>query len=86
MHQPWIVFDDCDLTSTQKLIYHGLCKHQGKNESCFPSHNTIAAECSVSISTVKRALSVLERKEYIDVKPRIRPDGGKSSNLYKCSK
>ena len=34
----------------------------------------------------KRALAALEKKGYIDVAPRRRPDGGKSSNLYKCSK
>ena len=86
MHRSWTVFDDYELSATQKLIYHCLCKHQGRNESCFPSHGTIAAECSVSKSTVKRALAVLKQKGYINVAPRRRPDGGKSSNLYMCAK
>lgn len=86
MPSPWTVYNDEDLTPSEKLVYLCLCKHQGKNESCFPSHKPISIECSVSVSTVKRAIGKLKKRRYLEVTNRRRKDGGKSSNLYKCVK
>ena len=86
MPKPWIVFDDEELTPTQKLVYSCLCKYQGGNESCFPSRKTIALNCGISTSTVQRAVNVLVKKGYIVKTNRRRPDGGKTSNDYKCMK
>ena len=86
MSQSWVVFSDDDLTSSQKLIYHCLCRFQGKHEDCFPSHKTIAKQCKISVSTVKRAIRVLLKRRYIEKIPQKRPDGGYTTNRYKCLK
>ena len=49
---------------------------------CWPSQKTIAAGLNLSVSTVQRALSELERKEYITHLQRFRTNGGRTSNLY----
>ena len=86
MSQSWVVFSDDDLTSTQKLVYYCLCRFQGAHEDCFPSHKTIAKQCKRAVSSVKLALASLERKGYISKTPQKRPDGGNSTNRYKCLK
>jgi DNA-binding MarR family transcriptional regulator len=86
MSQSWVVFGDDDLTSTQKLVYYCLCRFQGEHEDCFPSHKTIAKQCKIAVSSVKLALASLERKGYISKTPQKRPDGGNSTNRYKCLK
>ena len=86
MHQPWVIFDDDDITSTQKLVYYCLCKFQGEHADCFPSHRTIAKQCKIHVSTVKRAIDALIKQRYIEKRQQKRPDGGTSSNRYRCLK
>ena len=86
MHQSWTVFNDDELTSTQKLVYYCLCRFQGEHVDCFPSHQTIAKQCKIHVSTVKRAIDVLIRRRYIEKILQKRPDGGNTSNKYRCLK
>ena len=86
MHQSWAALDDCELNTTETLVYHVLCRFQGEHVDCFPSHKTIARQCKRAVSSVKLALTSLERKGYISKTPQKRPDGGKSTNRYKCLK
>ncbi|MBP1564105.1 MAG: helix-turn-helix domain-containing protein [Oscillospiraceae bacterium] len=53
-----------------------------KNGSCFPAISTIASDLKMSKSTVKRALSDLEKAHYIRHERRYRQSGGNSTNLY----
>ena len=86
MTHSWIAFEDEELTATETLVYNVLCRYQGKNEDCFPSHKTIAKQCKRAVSSVKLAISSLERKGYISKAPQKRPDGGNSTNRYTCLK
>ena len=86
MHQSWAALDDCELNATETLVYHVLCRFQGEHVDCFPSHKTIAKQCKRAVSSVKLALSSLERKGYISKISQKRPDGGKSTNRYTCLK
>ena len=86
MSQSWVALDDYKLSATESLIYHVLCRFQGEHVDCFPSHKTIARQCKRAVSTVKCALTSLERKGYISKVSQKRPDGGNSSNRYKCLK
>ena len=86
MPNPWTIYNDDELLPSEKLVYLCLCRHQGKNEGSYPSHKTIASECSISVSTVKRAICKLKKRRYLEVTNRRRKDGGKTSNLYKCEK
>ena len=50
---------------------------------CWPGIKTIAANLSMSKSTVKRALADLERHGYIEKESRHRDNGSFTSNLYR---
>ena len=50
---------------------------------CWPGIKTIAANLSMSKSTVKRALADLERHGYIKKESRHRDNGSFTSNLYR---
>lgn len=86
MERPWEAFDDEELTATQKLVYYCLCHFQGKHEDCFPSYRTIADKCKIHVSTVKRCIDVLIKRRYIEKISQKRPDGGSTSNRYRCLK
>jgi predicted transcriptional regulator len=86
MIQSWIALDDNELTATETLVYHVLCRFQGEHVDCYPSHKTIARQCKRAVSSIKLALSSLERKGYITKVAQKRPDGGNSTNRYCCLK
>jgi DNA-binding transcriptional regulator YhcF (GntR family) len=44
-----------------KLVYNYLCRRADTNGTSFPSRQTIAKDCGLSLSTVKRALDNLEK-------------------------
>jgi len=53
-----------------------------KDRKCYPAIGTIARELKLSSSTVKRAITDLEKAGYLRKEQRWRGNGGKSSNLY----
>ena len=63
-------------------VYMYLRDRANKDGSCYPAINTIAKDLKISKSTVKRALSDLEKDGYINHERRYRKTGGNSSNLY----
>lgn len=63
-------------------VYMYLRDRADKNGSCFPAISTIASDLKMSKSTVKRALSDLEKAYYIRHERRYRQSGGNSTNLY----
>ena len=63
-------------------VYMYLRDRADKNGSCFPAISTIASDLKMSKSTVKRALSALEKAHYIRHERRYRQSGGNSTNLY----
>ncbi len=63
-------------------VYMYLRDRADKNGSCFPAISTIASDLKISKSTVKRALSDLEKAHYIRHERRYRQSGGNSTNLY----
>ena len=86
MTKSWKALEDENLTSTQKLVYTCLCKYQGNNDFCFPSHKTIAKKCGIGVTTVKRSIIALIQHGYIGKEHRFRPNGGQTSNIYICLK
>ena len=66
----------------QKLVYIYLKKYADSKDQCFPSIKTLSDITGISISKVKRTLEELEQKGVLARENRVRPDGGKSSNLY----
>lgn len=60
------------------LILHGFADVHGK---AWPSQATIAARCCIGVNTVASVLSDLAEARIVASKPRIRDDGGRSSNM-----
>lgn len=71
-----------DLPHRAIAVYMYLRDRAGKDGLCSPAVSTIAADLKMSKSTVKRALSDLEKAQYIRHERRYRQSGGNSTNLY----
>lgn len=63
-------------------VYLYLRDRANREGTCYPAIGTIARELSLSTSTVKRAISDLERHGFIRKKQRWRDNGGRSSLLF----
>lgn len=63
-------------------VYIYLSNRCDRDGKCFPAITTIAADLKISKSTVKRALSDLEKTQYIRRERRFRQSGGNSSKMY----
>lgn len=71
-----------DLPHRAIAVYMYLRDRAGKDGLCYPAVSAIAADLKMSKSTVKRALSDLEKAQYIRHERRYRQSGGNSTNLY----
>lgn len=63
-----------------------LCSHVNSARDDFdvwPKHKTIAKEAEISVSGVKRHIAELVDGGFIEVRPSMRDDGAKSSNVYR---
>ena len=65
-------------------VFRYLLDRQGKYDFCYVSHRRMACDLKISVSTVKRALDELQRKEYVTVEQRRRSNGSKCCNVYRC--
>ncbi len=63
-------------------VYMYLRDRADEKGSCFPAISTIAVDLKMSKSTIKRALTDLEKAKYLRHERRYRQSGGNSSNLY----
>ncbi|MBP3509316.1 helix-turn-helix domain-containing protein [Oscillibacter sp.] len=72
-----------ELSHRARAVYMYLKDHADKQGRCWPGIKTIAAELSMSRSTVKRALDDLCKEGLISKEPRWRENGSYTSNLYK---
>lgn len=63
-------------------VFMYLCDRANKDGKCYPAIGTIARELKLSRSTVKRALTDLEKSGHLRREQRWRENGGKSSNMF----
>ena len=56
------------LTSGAKLLYALLCNYSSDKDRCWPSHGTLAARLSCSVSSIKNYLAELVRAKLIAVR------------------
>lgn len=67
-------------------VYLYLESRVNKDRTCYPAIGTIARELHLSVSTVKRAITDLEREGFLRKKQRWRENGGRSSLLFEILK
>lgn len=68
--------------SSLKIVLLSLADRAGENHDCYPSIGRLSVDCSLSRSSVIRALNMLEQLGYIQKTPRITTNGN-TSNYYK---
>jgi predicted ArsR family transcriptional regulator len=71
-----------DLPHRAKAVYMYLRDRADRDGKCYPSIGTIAKELKLSRSTVKRAITDLEKAGHLSKEQRWRENGGRSSLLY----
>ena len=72
-----------DIPSRAKNVLFALANHADHvTGHCFPSVATIMKEASCSRGGVFNFISLLRRNGFVDVRPRLRDDGGKRSSDY----
>ena len=71
-----------ELTHRAVTVYMYLRDRADKDGKCYPAIGTIARELKLSRSTVKRAITDLEKSGHLRKEQRWRENGGKSSNMY----
>lgn len=52
---------------------------------CWPSHEQLAAKCSLDARTVRRVLVLLQSRKLLGVEPGFRKDRSQTSNLYRLA-
>lgn len=73
---------EAELPHRAVAVYLYLKDRADQEGTCYPAIGTIAKELHLSASTVKRAISDLERNGFIRKKQRWRENGGRSSLLF----
>lgn len=71
-----------DLPSRAVMVYMYLKDHADAKGQCYPSVATISKNLKLSRSTVKRAITDLDRAGFILREQRYRGNGANSSTLY----
>lgn len=79
---PRFVWQGCQPTEVK--VYACLASYADWDTGmCWPSRNTLAEACGVSLATVKRALTGLEKVGAITVERRTQLAGRNDTNLYR---
>lgn len=71
-----------ELTVHEWRCYVGLARYADDAGRCWPKQKTVAQALGVSRWRARQLLESLEAKGLIAKDPRVRPNGGKSSNVY----
>ena len=79
------VYRDLELTPRAKTVLLYLQDRSNREGESWYAIGTIARDLSLSRSTVKRALADLARLGRVEILPRYRENGGRSSNLYRVT-
>ncbi|RJR18191.1 MAG: helix-turn-helix domain-containing protein [Nitrospiraceae bacterium] len=88
LREKFFLVDDAYLNGYAKLcginatgVYIALCRHVGKEQSCFPSKRTIAEKLSISERSVYSAIKDLEKWNIIRVESQGRKEDGSYRSL-----
>ena len=76
------LYENSELPHRAKLVYLYLHDRMDQEGKVWPGIKTIAADLSLSRSTVKRAIRDLEEADLIRKEPHYRENGSATSNRY----
>lgn len=66
----------------ERMLFIALKRFADSNSQCFPSIKALKKITGMSRSCIIEKLAALEKKGIIKSEPRIRSDGGRTSNIY----
>lgn len=67
----------------EQTLYMWLCFHANhESGECFPSHQRLADECGLSLSSIKRVLNKLVKRGVLKIDIQYHGNGSQTSNLY----
>jgi DNA-binding transcriptional MocR family regulator len=75
--------EDSSAPAAAKLVYMAIAYRGGSRQGVWSSHKDLAAMAGVSVATVKRALNWLRENGWISWEARQRPDGSRTTNMYR---
>jgi len=85
----WFYLDDEYLNGYAKIIgpigsmvYVALCRHAGKEQTCFPSLETISQKLGISYNTAQKYIGILKNHRLIHVEQEKNKNGKFLNNLY----
>lgn len=85
----FFIIDDAYLNGYAKLcgwkatlVYLALCRHSGKNQSCFPGIETMATKLAISTDSIKRGIKILVDWNIVKVSRAKRENGTWKNNFY----
>ena len=73
------------LKPVPKLILMALADAADDQGVCWPSIPTVARKCCLSKRTIQRTLQDLVNGGWLQVEPRFRKDGSRTSNSYRLA-
>jgi len=77
----WLVREN--ISAAAKVVYAGIWLYSdAEKRKAFPSRARLSRDLNMSTSSIDRAIKELKEINAVSVKGRIRPDGGRSSNIY----
>jgi DNA-binding MarR family transcriptional regulator len=76
------IYADENVPQRAKLVYFYLCDRMDKTRIAWPGIKRIGADLAISRSTVKRAITDLEKAGYIRKEAAFRENCGRTSNRY----
>ncbi len=71
-----------DTSVYSKLVYAAIKKYSNSEGVCFPSRNTLAQLCKISLSTLRKAVNSLVEAKVLEKEFRYRENRSQTSNLY----
>lgn len=71
-----------DTSVYSKLVYAAIKKYSNSDGVCFPSRNTLAQLCKISLSTLRKAVNSLVEAKVLEKGFRYRENRSQTSNLY----
>ena len=85
----WYATDDDFVDKMARLcgwqggaVYSSLCRHIGKDQSCFPSIALIKEELNISKNSIHKGIKALEGRNVIEVEKTRKKNGIWLNNCY----
>lgn len=73
---------DPNVSWQAKLVYLAINSRVGEHGAAFPSHATIAEDCGIGVTSVKKGIAELEKLGVLTKVNRFQDGGGQTSNEY----